>query len=246
MEPTTAIIVDDEELCRTSLTALLKRKHPNVQLLGTADCAADGIKLLKAVKPQLLFLDVDLGDGTGFDVLNSVDEPPRTIFTTAHSQHAIRAFRLSAVDYLLKPIVPAELDAAMAKVAGPAAETQKKEQLDTATQNSGGARRIALPEERGFEIVDLDAIIHCQSDSNYTKVFLRDKRMLLVCRTLKDIGALLDEPRFFRVHDSHIVNMDHTTRYIRGDGGELILDNGQNVPVSRSKKEELMGRLNKA
>ncbi|HNK85242.1 MAG TPA: LytTR family DNA-binding domain-containing protein, partial [Flavobacteriales bacterium] len=83
-------------------------------------------------------------------------------------------------------------------------------------------------------------------DSNYTKVFLRDKRMLLVCRTLKDIGALLDEPRFFRVHDSHIVNMDHTTRYIRGDGGELILDNGQNVPVSRSKKEELMGRLNKA
>ena len=86
MEDITAIIVDDEELCRTSLTALLKRKHPNVQVVGTADCAADGIRLLKAVKPQLLFLDVDLGDGTGFDVLNSVDNPPRTIFTTANTK----------------------------------------------------------------------------------------------------------------------------------------------------------------
>lgn len=246
MEATTAIIIDDEELCRNSLTALLKRKHPNVQVVGTAESAAAGIRLLKAVKPKLLFLDVDLGDGTGFDVLNSVDAPPRTIFTTAHSQHAIRAFRLSAVDYLLKPIVPAELDAAMARVAAPVQEPQEKSRLETATANYKGSRRIALPEERGFEIVDLDAIVHCQSDSNYTRVHLRDKRMLLVCRTLKDIGALLDEPRFFRVHDSHIVNMDHTTRYIRGDGGELILDNGQNVPVSRSKKEELMARLNKA
>ncbi len=243
---TTAIIVDDEELCRTSLTALLKRKHPQVLVVGTADSAADGIRLLKAVKPKLLFLDVDLGDGTGFDVLNSVEDPPRTIFTTAHSQHAIRAFRLSAVDYLLKPIVPAELDAAMAKLDGPTAEPQQKKQLDTATDNYRGARRIALPEERGYEIVDLADIIHCQSDSNYTHVFLRDKRRLTVSRTLKDIGTLLDDPKFFRTHDSHIVNMEHTTRYIRGDGGELILDNGQNVPVSRSKKEELLARLNKA
>ncbi len=242
---TTAIIVDDEELCRTSLTALLKRKHPNVQVVGTADCAADGIKLLKAVKPQLLFLDVDLGDGTGFDVLNSVDDPPRTIFTTAHSQHAIRAFRLSAVDYLLKPIVPSELDAAMAKVNGPAAETQQKKQLDTATENYRGARRVALPEERGYEIVDMDAIIHCQSESNYTHVFLRDKRRLLVSKTLKDIGALLEDPPFFRVHDSHIIHMDRISRYIRGDGGELIMENGQNVPVSRSKKEDLLARIKK-
>ncbi len=241
---TTAIIVDDEELCRTSLTALLKRRHPDIRLISTAASAAEGIALLDKQRPDILFLDIDLGDGTGFDVLNALGEhQPRVIFTTAHQQHAIRAFRLSAVDFLMKPIVPAELDAAIAKAH--AAEPQQSERLKTATANYNGSRRIALPEEKGYEIVDMDDVVHCQSDSNYTKVTLRDKRTILVCRTLKEFEHLLDEPRFFRVHDSHIVHMDHATRYIRGDGGELILDNGQNVPVSRRMKAELMSRLEK-
>ena len=245
---TTACIVDDEEHCRSALSGLLERRHPEIELLGMATNVPDGIKLVHAQKPKLLFLDIEMGKQTGFDLLQAIGpDQPHVIFTTAHEGYAVRAIRFSALDYLLKPVDAEELANALGKVVEAQRTPQTSDQflalLKNLSQPQGAEKRIALPVSDGLEMVNMDDILFCESDSNYTVVHQKEKKRLVISRTLKEFEDMLDPAQFIRVHHSHPINVKHVTKYIRGEGGEVIMADGTNVAVSRRKKQELMDSL---
>lgn len=243
----TAVIVDDEESPRTMLSGLLQRRHPEVNVLGMAADVASGIELVRRSSPQLLFLDIELQDKTGFDLLRALGEQrPHVIFTTAHEGYAVRAIRFSALDYLLKPIDAIELQEAITKAEHAIRKAEKPVMVDMLLKNidrSMGERVIALPVSDGLELVHVNEIVVCESDSNYTTLYLRDDKRLVISRTLKEFEDLLGEQDFIRVHNSHLVSRKHIKKYIKGEGGEVIMSNGMNIAVSRRKKQELMTAL---
>jgi len=243
----TAVIVDDEEAPRTMIAGLLQRRHPEIEVLGMATDVPSGIDLVRHTAPQILFLDIELKDKTAFDLLRSLGEHrPHVIFTTAHEGYAVRAIRFSALDYLLKPIDATELDAAIAKAAQVIRTTEKPGMVDMLLKNidrSSGERVIALPVNDGLELVHANEILACESDSNYTTLHLREGKPMVISRTLKEFEDLLGDHDFLRIHHSFLVNKKHIKKYIKGEGGEVILSNGKNVPVSRRKKQELMDAL---
>lgn len=248
MKPLTAVIVDDEEQQRKGLSALLQRRHPSINLLGTAEDVPTGIALIKDLAPQLLFLDIELKNLTGFDLLRALgDDRPHVIFTTAHESYAVKAIRFSALDYLLKPIDPEELSEAIGKAERAIVGSERPPMVDMLLKNidrSTGERTIAVPVSDGLEVIHVNEIVSCESDSNYTTIHLRDKKKLVISRTLKDFEDILTEDHFIRIHNSFLVNTKHIKKYIRGDGGEVILSNEQNIPVARRKKQELLDSLN--
>jgi len=248
MTELTAVIVDDEQHCRDALSGILERKHKNITLLGMATNVPEGVALLGKVKPKILFLDIEMGNQTGFDLLQTIGpDRPHVIFTTAHEGFAVKAIRFSALDYLLKPVDPDELESAIAKVLKAERTPQTPDQfmalMKNLTQPKTSERRIALPVADGLEMVDVDNITYCESDSNYTVVHQTDKKRLVISRTLKEFEDILDPERFVRVHHSYLINVKHITKYIRGEGGEVIMSDGTNVAVSRRKKQELMDSL---
>ncbi|MBK8339240.1 MAG: response regulator transcription factor [Flavobacteriales bacterium] len=248
MSELTAVIVDDEQHCRDALSGILERKHPDVPLLGMANNVPEGIELLSKVKPKILFLDIEMGKQTGFDLLQAIGpDRPHVIFTTAHEGYAVKAIRFSALDYLLKPVDPDELAGAINKVRAEMRTPQTPDQfmalLKNLTRPAAAERRIALPVADGLEMVDVDEVMYCESDSNYTVVHQKDKKRLVISRTLKEFEDILDPEQFVRVHHSYLINVKHVKKYIRGEGGEVIMSDGTNVAVSRRKKQELMDSL---
>ncbi|HNR54914.1 MAG TPA: LytTR family DNA-binding domain-containing protein [Flavobacteriales bacterium] len=243
----TAVIVDDEEAPRNLLLNLLGRRHPEVQLLGTADDVPSGIELIRRTAPQVLFLDIELKDRTGFDLLRSLGaDCPHVIFTTAHESYAVQAIRFSALDYLLKPIDTSELSEAISKAEQAVRNERKPVMVDMLLKNidrSIGDRVIALPVSDGLELVHVNEILVCESDSNYTTLHMRDEKRMVISRTLKEFEDLLGEQDFIRVHNSYLISKKHIRKYIKGEGGEAIMSNGMSVAVSRRKKQELMEAL---
>lgn len=250
MEPAlTAIIVDDEESPREMLSGLLQRRHPELQILGIATDVPTGIELIRRTAPQLVFLDIELKEKTAFDLLRALgDQSPHVIFTTAHENYAVRAIRFSALDYLLKPIDPIELSAAIAKARQVVRTTEKPAMVDMLLKNidrSTGERIIALPVSDGLVLVHVNEIIVCESESNYTTLYLRDNKRLVISRTLKEFEDLLGEQDFIRVHNSFLISKKHIKKYIKGEGGEVIMSNDMNILVSRRKKPDLMLALDR-
>jgi two-component system LytT family response regulator len=247
MERVTAIIVDDEAHCRKALAGLLARKFPEVELLGMAENVPDGVALVGRERPHLLFLDVELGDATGFDLLMGIAGPkPHVIFTTAHEGYAMKAIRFSAIDYLLKPVDTAELRASLDKALAAQVRPQAEEQISALLRNLARPaqdRRLALPVAEGLQMVAVDEIVFCESESNYTTVHLKDRKRIVISRTLKEFEDLLEGGSFIRVHHSHLINVRYVRKYLRGEGGEVIMADGTNVSVSRRKKQELMNAL---
>ncbi len=248
MNPTlTAVVVDDEEAPRTMICGLLQRRHPEIKVLGAAEDVPSALDLIRRTSPQVLFLDIELKDMTGFDLLRSLGEHrPHVIFTTAHEGYAVRAIRFSALDYLLKPIDATELQEAITKAADVIRTSEKPGMVDMLLKNidrSSGDRVIALPVNDGLELIHVNEVLACESDSNYTTLHLREGKPLVISRTLKEFEDLLGEQDFLRVHHSFLVNKKHIKKYIKGEGGEVILSNGKNIPVSRRKKQDLMDAL---
>ncbi|MCB0794173.1 MAG: response regulator transcription factor [Flavobacteriales bacterium] len=244
----TTVIVDDEQHCLDALSGLLERKHPDLEILGMASSVSEGLDMIRAHRPDVLFLDIEIGDRTGFDLLQSLGpDRPHVIFTTAHESYAVKAIRFSALDYLLKPIDPDELEDALKKVIKATRGTQNADQFLSLLQNLSGAKeragKIALPVADGLEMVNTEDIMYCESDSNYTVVHRRDQKRLVISRTLKEFEDMLAEQGFVRVHHSYLINVKHVQKYIRGEGGEVIMNDGTNVAVSRRKKQELMDSL---
>lgn len=249
-----AIIIDDERHSCDALKMLLDKCCPQIQVAAICNSANEALIKIKELKPNLIFLDIEMPHMNGFQMLEQLSTVDfEIIFTTSYDQYAIKAFKYSALDYLLKPVDREELEKAVQKACLPDRQVSKKinpvisQQLEILLQKinqpSVAVQRIALPTMQGLEFVPVDSIIHCSSSNNYTEFFLKDKKKLLVSRTLKEVEDMLADHAFLRVHNSHIVNLNAITRYVKGEGGYLIMADNSSVDVSRSRKELLMEKL---
>ena len=214
----TAVLVDDEAQCRDTLSALLKERHPDIQVIGMATDVPSGIALVRKEQPDLLFLDVEMGRMTGFDLLKAIAPVrPHVIFTTAHEGYAVRAIRFNALDFLLKPVVPEELDDAIHKAVAALAKGNGHPGVSGLLHQLENDRQIALPTGEGLYMVQIDDILYCTSDNNYTEVYLRaEKKPQVVSRPLSEFDAFLVPQGFVRVHQSHLDI--HTAAFCELDG----------------------------
>jgi len=243
----TATIVDDEPYSCEALVTLLERYCPDVKVLDICYSAASALASVKDQKPQILFLDIEMPHMNGFELLEKLPEIDfGLIFTTSYDQYAIKAIRFSALDYLLKPINHDELRKAVQKVRQQAIHPlpqQLEILLEKLRHQPSGIHKIALPTMEGLQLIPVDSIISCVSDSNYSILLLKGKQKLTISRTLKETEEILEEHSFLRVHNSSIVNLNEINKYIKGEGGYLIMSDGSTVDVSRSKKETLLKKL---
>lgn len=242
-----AIIIDDEPYCCEVLSTLLEKYCPGVTIEATCFSAAEAITAISAHSPQLVFLDIEMPHMNGFQLLERLPYIDfDLIFTTSYDQYAIKAIKFSALDYLLKPIDRGELQIAVRK-AEDRLQHPLPQQLQVLLQKlyqpPQKVSQIALPTMEGLQLVPLDAIISCASSSNYTIISLKDKQKITVSRTLKEIEEMLEDYLFMRVHHSYLVNLNEIRKYIKGEGGNLIMSDGSSVDVSRSKKEQLLKKL---
>jgi len=243
----TAIIVDDEPYSCESLATLLERYCPDVKILDICYSGADALKAIREQAPILLFLDIEMPGMNGFEMLQQLSSINfSVIFTTSYDQYAIKAIRFSALDYLLKPVDREDLQAAVQK-AMQSANHLLPQQIEILLQKLNhptiAINKIAIPTMEGLQMLFVENIISCSSDSNYTVLHLKNKQKITASRTLKEIEEMLEDYSFLRVHHSFLVNLNEIDKYIKGDGGYLIMCDGSNIDVSRSRKELLMKKL---
>lgn len=238
---TKAVIVDDEKNALDVLRMQLNAYCPEIEIVSASVGGKQGITDILQYKPDLVFMDIEMPLINGFDVLEATRHLNyKVIFTTAYDQFAIKAFKYSAVDYLLKPIDIEELKSAVKKLI-------HNEQKDLVSilqnmyqhfnQGAGYQKKIALPFGEGFEMIAVQDIVRCESESNYTTIYLSDKRKVVLTRTLKEIEEQLPFPPFYRIHNSHIVNVDCILKWYKTDGGYVIMNDGAQINISRSRKE---------
>lgn len=242
----TAILIDDMPEAIDVLRADLEIHCPDIHVIGTADGVVSAAKLLRQQQPDLLFLDILMGDGTGFDLLEIFPNlASKVIFVTASDEYAVKAFRFSAIDYLLKPIVPLQLKEAVVRVQQRLQGNKASLDIlkDSIRQPEKLTKRISLHSLDKIHIVNIDDIVRCESDVNNTRFFLQNGENIYVTKTLKYFEDLLSEHTFIRVHQTHLVNYQYISAFLKKDGGFLTLKNGHAVPVSVRKKAELMALL---
>ena len=237
-----ALIIDDERPCVNVLSKLLTDYCPHVQIVGKTTVAIEGVALAREYKPDILFLDIEMPVLNGFQVLDEIrDSSFSLIFTTAYDRFAVKAIKYSAMDYLLKPIDVKELIAAVRK-----AEDKKRfdiQQLDLLRKQLYAPMRtvsdkIALPYQHGFTFIEIDAIVLCEADNNYTKIFLNNGEIHLITKTLGDVEEILEEQHFFRTHRHYLINVKHIKRFVKNEGQYVIMQNDVNVPIARNRKDE--------
>jgi two-component system, LytTR family, response regulator len=242
-----AIIIDDEPQNAGSLKKDIEVHCPQVQIIAVCHSAKEGIMQIKKEKPDVVFLDIEMPWMNGFEMLEVIgDINFNIIFTTAHDQFAARAFRISAVDYLLKPIDGTDLKKAVNKVEEKIRLQQGQANIENLLQNikqPTSRQCIALPYKDGYEFIEVNQITFCQAEGAYTRVFLANKKFILVSRSLGDIDELLPHSLFQRIHHSTVVNVNYVTHFVRTDGGYLKMINGEELTVSKSRKEAVMDRL---
>jgi two-component system LytT family response regulator len=239
----TAIVVEDLTDAMQLLISDIEKHHPEIKISGTAKSVVEAAKTIRNNEPDILFLDIMLGDGTGFDVLEIFPElKSKIIFVTASDEFAIKAFKFAAIDYVLKPYAQEELSKAIER-----AKQQiqpNKERLDILKQTLSSPERkpdkISLHTLDKIIIVNLEDIVRCESDSNNTMFHLQDGKKIFVTKTLKFFADLLKPCGFLRVHQSHLVNLQCINAFIKTDGGYLMLKNGKSIPVSVRKKSEVI------
>jgi two-component system, LytTR family, response regulator len=245
-----AIIVDDEKKSRETLSVLLHDFCKNVEVMETCQTIADAVKAIHLHRPNVVFLDINMKGENGFELLEKVQPINfEIVFATAYSEYAIKAFKFSAIDYLLKPIDIDELRGAVAKVETHLAkglEASKYEQLlknlkPTNEQN----HKLALPSSTGLTFIKVTDIIYCEADSNYTTFFLANNTKIVVSQTLKEYEEILSPYRFFRIHHSYLVNLEMIKEYLRGEGGQVLMVNGIVLDVSKRKKEDFLKMFSK-
>lgn len=234
---TKAVIIDDNTLAIASLRADVEDNCTNVEVVGVAEGVIEAAKLLREVQADLLFLDIHMNNGTGFDLLDILEaDKYSVIFTTASPDFALKAFEYAAVDYLLKPIDPKRLVEAVAKLSTKKALNKTQVQL---LKNSQNPEKIALSTAEEIRMINLSDIIRLESSNNYTTFFLENKEKIMVSKTMKDY-EFLEGSGFYRVHQSHIVNLSKVKAYIKSEGGYILLRDGSHIPVSVRKKPEVM------
>jgi two-component system LytT family response regulator len=245
MKKIRTLIVDDEELARKNLEFLLNDYCEGIQVIGEVGNVREAKKFLNSNKIDLLLLDIEMPNGSGFELLESIKDEIdfKIVFITAYHEYALKAFKYSAVDYLLKPINPEELQAAINKVK-PGSDKDSPEKIEALIENMGKRgeqlEKIALASMEGLQFVNLDEIMYCESQDNYTQFFLTDGRRIMVSKTIKFFEEVLDQAKFFRVHRSNIINLRYIDKYVKGEGGFVVLKQGARIPVSRRRKESFL------
>jgi two-component system LytT family response regulator len=246
MKKFTSFVVDDIPEALELLSNDIIQNHPEIEVIGSASSVVQAAKLLQIKKPDILFLDIMLGDGTGFDILEIVPNlNAKVIFVTASNEYAIKAFKFAAIDYILKPYSLEDLANAISR-----AKIQiqpKTEQLSVlkqiVTQPTEKPKRLSLHTSEKIIVVEIKHIIRCKSDNNYTTFYLKNKSKILVSKTLKYYADILKDVNFLRVHQSHLVNKEYIKEFIKSDGGYLVLNDSSNIPVSARKKSEIISSI---
>jgi len=243
------ILVDDEGRALSSLETILNKWCPEVEIIAKCQNAFDAQKKISTLMPQLVFLDIDMPGKSGFDLLREFPEPAfEVIFITAFNDFMMQAFRFSAIDYLLKPIDVSILRDAVRRASYRIRNHITNLPLHTLMSNirsvdNKNQLKLCIHSTKGFDVVSLDEIIYCSSDSNYTNFYFTNRKSICSSKPLHDYEDLLKKQRFFRIHKSYLVNLDHIDRYVKGEGGILVMKNGTELEVSRRRKAHLLNQF---
>ena len=241
------IIIEDENQAVVALKSELALNCPEIKVIAVASTIKEALSLLEKLKPELIFLDIQLKDGTGFDFLNALNSYNfKIIFTTAYSQYAIDAIKVNALDYLLKPIDSDELITAVQKAKNQIAiesNLSKKEIIPKNTINVL-SNKISIQTSKGITLYESKSIIRLQSESNYTAIYYSNGKKEIIAKILRDFEKSLSKLGFVRIHNSHIINLQHLTNYVNKDGGYVILSDKTTLPVSKRKKSNFLHLLN--
>jgi two-component system LytT family response regulator len=235
------LIIDDEKRIRDFVKRMIESFGFDVEVYTDGENVETGLKAIQELKPDIVFLDIQMPDGTGFDLLNQVGEKGfDLIFITAFQEYAIMAIKFSALDYILKPIDAEELKTALQNALDTIDFKKEETQYEALTHNlnANQKRKLVLKTQESVHVVDLSEIIRCEADKNYTFFYLNSGKKILVSRTLKDFELLLANHGFFRVQQSHLINLEYIERYDKSEGGSVIMKDGAAVPLSTAKKEQ--------
>jgi len=241
------VIIDDDQLARRGLRRILEQNFKEIQVLGEADSVASGLKLIDEVDPDLVFLDIEMPDGTGFRLLEQLSEVNfKVVFTTSYSDYAITAFKYSAFDYIVKPVLIENVRSTISRI-NEIPVLNEKQRVEVLKKNLTPGKEedatIALPEINGFTIVKVKDIVRCEGERNYSRIFFVDGKSVLISRTLLEFDNMLVSHGFFRIHRSHLISLRNVNRYLKTDGGVVEMIDKTQLPVSPKFKEELLNRL---
>lgn len=243
-----AIIVDDELGSRESLSKMIEKNCKNIQIIGKADSMLSAFEVITDNEPDLVFLDIEMPNGNAFDLLEKFKEIHfNIIFVTAYDHYAIKAIKFSAIDYILKPIDPEELIRAVTRFE---AQLENKKLLDkkfktllSNVRSENKLKKVGIPDGDGLIFINLSEIIRCDSDGNYTYFLLTNGKKIVASRTLGEYEQMFNEDNFFRVHRSHLINLEHVKKYIKGEGGYVVMTDNSQVEVSRRNKNDFLEKL---
>jgi two-component system, LytTR family, response regulator len=243
----TAVLIDDEQHLREGMKRLLELYGQEISIVGEADSVKTGITAIQKHNPQVIFLDINLTDGTGFDILEELSKKGKIksqiIFITAHEQYALKAFKFSALDFLLKPVDPEELEKSIVKIKEAIKNNNSFDHIDLLLENIrkkvDNFKRIALSTQDGIHLFEVSDIIRCESQDNYTQFHIKNHKPILISKTLKEYEELLSEHGFERIHQSHLINLSYLKSYIKNDGGYIIMSDNTNLPIAQRKKDRL-------
>lgn len=242
------VIVDDERAVRNSISAILRQEYPDIVIAASAGSVSEGYDSILEHRPDLLFLDVEMPDGTGFDLLNKLPSVNfKIIFITAHQEYALDAIKVSALDFLLKPFDTADLCKAVDKatsIINIEEEQMKLKALQENLESRKALKRIVLHTAESIHVVPISDIVRAEADSNYTRFILSDKNKIMVSRTIKEFDALLSGSGMIRVHQSHLVNIAWVDRFVKRDGGYLLLKDQSKIPVSQNLRKQVIAAIN--
>jgi two-component system LytT family response regulator len=244
------ILIDDESNSLEMMEWLIKTYCPQVSIDAMCNSSEKGIEAIRKFKPDVVFLDIEMPHMNGFDMLEQFDKLFfDVVFCTAYDQFAIRAFKYSALNYLLKPVDPADLQETIRRLEEKKS-SPSKEQIEMLLQNIRAntkppVQRIALTTNDGMIFVSTQDILYCEAESNYTSVVLKGGKKILVSKVLKDIDETLSGSDFYRIHNSYLININHIKKYVRGDGGYVIMENDVTISISRSRRHEFMELFSK-
>lgn len=240
------LIIDDEKRTRELIAKMIRSFNTDVEIITEGENVQSGIKAIDDHNPDIVFLDIQMPDGTGFDVIRSAKNRNfQVIFITAHEEYAIKAIKFSALDYLLKPVDPVELKTALDKAINMISENKNDKQYDALQFNMlpDEKRRLVLKTHESIHVINLEDIIRCEADRNYTSFFLVGGKKILVSKTLKEYETLLSAHNFLRIQQSHLVNVNYVDRYDKKNGGAVVMKDQSEVPLSPAKRETFFKRL---
>lgn len=249
-----AVLIDDDGNLREGMKVMIAQYAPEIQIIGEADSVKSGTELMEAAKPDIAFLDIMMNDGTGFDILEKLNErlgnvTSHIIFITAHEEFAIKAFRFSALDFLLKPVNPDDLQSVLRKIKNVIHQNTDNRNIGLLLENiqkkTDSFKKIALSTSDGIHLFEIKNIIRCESVDNYTKFHFKNHKMVMISKTLKEYEELLSDQGFERIHQSHLINLNELKSYIKKDGGFVVMSDDSQLPVSQRKKERLQELINK-